>query len=137
MTTPPNATVQRLAQSRVQVTITFTDEQRAVGESKALQMLAGSVKVDGFRPGKAPADVVKQKVNPERLVEETIRALLPDAVSALAEEHKVGLGKVAQPLRVAITGATISPPIFDSVQLLGKEKALVRIDNTLKKFTGK
>ena len=59
---------------------------------------------------------------------------IEDMLRALAEEHKVGLGKVAQPLRVAITGSTISPPIFDSVQLLGKEKTLVRIDNTLKKF---
>jgi glutamyl/glutaminyl-tRNA synthetase len=62
---------------------------------------------------------------------------IEDMLRALAEEHKVGLGKVAQPLRVAITGSTISPPIFDSVQLLGKEKTLARIDNTLKKFAGK
>jgi glutamyl-tRNA synthetase len=57
---------------------------------------------------------------------------IEDMLRALAEEHKVGLGKVAQPLRVAITGSTISPPIFDSVQLLGKQNTLVRIDNTLK-----
>ncbi|MGA2069782.1 MAG: glutamate--tRNA ligase [Sedimentisphaerales bacterium] len=59
---------------------------------------------------------------------------IEDMLRALAEEHKVGLGKVAQPLRVAITGFNVSPPIFDSVQLLGKEKTLARIDNTLKKF---
>ncbi|MGA2172929.1 MAG: glutamate--tRNA ligase [Sedimentisphaerales bacterium] len=62
---------------------------------------------------------------------------IEDMLRSLAEEHKVGLGKVAQPLRVAITGSTISPPIFDSVQLLGKQNTIVRIDNTLKKFTGK
>jgi len=55
----------------------------------------------------------------------------------LAEEKQVGLGKVAQPVRVAITGTTVSPPIFDSVQLLGKEKTLTRIDNTLNKFVSK
>ncbi|MFH1370116.1 MAG: glutamate--tRNA ligase [Planctomycetota bacterium] len=59
---------------------------------------------------------------------------IEEMLRSLAEEHKVGLGKVAQPLRVAITGSNISPPIFDSVQLLGKEKTLTRIDNTLKKF---
>ena len=53
---------------------------------------------------------------------------------SLAEEKQVGLGRVAQPLRVAICGTTISLPIFDSVQMLGKEKTLERIDNTLKKF---
>jgi glutamyl/glutaminyl-tRNA synthetase len=61
---------------------------------------------------------------------------IEDMLRALAEEHKVGLGKVAQPLRVAITGTTVSPPIFDSVQLLGKQNTLARIDNTLKKFAG-
>ncbi|MFZ0034613.1 MAG: glutamate--tRNA ligase family protein, partial [Sedimentisphaerales bacterium] len=59
---------------------------------------------------------------------------IEDMLRALAEEHKVGLGKVAQPLRVAITGSTVSPPIFDSVQLLGKEQTLKRIDNAVRKF---
>jgi glutamyl-tRNA synthetase len=50
----------------------------------------------------------------------------------LAEERGVGLGKIAQPLRVALCGSTISLPIFDAAQILGKEKTLERIDNTLK-----
>ena len=49
-----------------------------------------------------------------------------------AEEKQVGLGKVAQPLRVAICGTTVSTPIFDSVEMLGKENTLARIDNVLK-----
>jgi glutamyl-tRNA synthetase len=56
---------------------------------------------------------------------------------SLAEEKKLGLGKVAQPLRVALCGNTISPPIFDSVDILGKERTLRRVDNCLKKFSGK
>jgi glutamyl-tRNA synthetase len=59
---------------------------------------------------------------------------IEDMLRSLAEEKQVGLGKVAQPLRVAITGTTISPPIFDSVQLLGKENTLARINITLAKF---
>jgi glutamyl-tRNA synthetase len=54
------------------------------------------------------------------------------ALRGLAEERSVGLGKVAQPLRVALCGGTISLPIFDAAQILGKEKTLERIDNTLK-----
>jgi glutamyl-tRNA synthetase len=60
---------------------------------------------------------------------------IEEMLRSLAEEHKVGLGKVAQPLRVAITGTTVSPPIFDSVQLLGREQTLKRIDNTVQKFS--
>jgi len=66
----------------------------------------------------------------EQFTEDNIENML----RSLAEEKQVGLGKVAQPLRVAICGTTISPPIFDSVQMLGKENTLVRINNTLKKF---
>jgi len=50
---------------------------------------------------------------------------------SLAEQRQVGLGKVAQPLRVALCGSTVSIPIFDSVQILGREKILSRIDKAL------
>ncbi len=59
---------------------------------------------------------------------------IENMLRGLAQEKQVGLGKVAQPLRVAICGNTVSPPIFDSVQMLGKENTLIRIDHTLKKF---
>jgi len=59
---------------------------------------------------------------------------IENMLRSLAEEKQVGLGKIAQPLRVAICGTTISPPIFDSVNMLGKENTLARIDITLKKF---
>ncbi len=69
----------------------------------------------------------------DRLSEQAIE----DMLRSLAEERSVGLGKIAQPLRVAITGTTISPPIFDSVEMLGKERTLSRINITLKKFAGR
>ena len=52
---------------------------------------------------------------------------------ALAEEKGVGLGKVAQPLRVALCGTTVSLPIFNSVRMLGRERTLARIDIALDK----
>jgi glutamyl-tRNA synthetase len=45
-----------------------------------------------------------------------------------AEAHGLGLGKLAQPLRAALTGQTTSPGIFDVLALLGKEESLARID---------
>lgn len=62
----------------------------------------------------------------EHAIEEMLRRL--------AEARQVGLGKVAQPLRVALCGTTISLPIFDSVNLLGRERTLKRIDLTLERF---
>ena len=68
----------------------------------------------------------------------TLKDLTPEAIEtllrALAEEKQVGLGKIAQPLRVAICGNTISPPIFDAVDMLGMDTVLKRIEDTLEKF---
>ncbi len=56
-----------------------------------------------------------------------IEALLQSVV----EDKGVGLGKVAQPLRIAVTGTPISPPIYETIALLGKDRVLARIDHCL------
>lgn len=53
------------------------------------------------------------------------------AVRAYGEQRGLGLGKVAQPLRVAVVGGTVSPSIFETLALLGKEKTLKRIGMTI------
>ena len=54
------------------------------------------------------------------------------AVRKVAEDHSLKLGKLAQPLRAALTGKTTSPGIFDVLVLLGKAESLARIaDQTL------
>ncbi|WP_370178506.1 glutamate--tRNA ligase [Alteriqipengyuania sp.] len=53
---------------------------------------------------------------------------LEDTTKALAERLELGLGKLAQPLRAALTGSTTSPGIFDVLALLGKEESLARIE---------
>jgi glutamyl-tRNA synthetase len=56
---------------------------------------------------------------------------LEEAVRGVAEAAGVGLGKVAQPLRAALTGRTTSPGIFDVLLLLGKEESLARLSDQL------
>jgi glutamyl-tRNA synthetase len=48
-------------------------------------------------------------------------------VRAFADEGGHKLGKVAQPLRAALTGRSVSPPVFDVMVVLGREEALGRI----------
>ncbi len=69
------------------------------------------------------------------LVSERLRAenhwtieALEATTKAIAEELELGLGKLAQPMRAALTGTTTSPGIFDVLVLLGREEALARID---------
>lgn len=52
---------------------------------------------------------------------------LEASLKAMAEELGLGLGKLAQPLRAALTGQTTSPGIFDVLVLLGREESLARI----------
>lgn len=53
------------------------------------------------------------------------------ALRSLPEELGVGFGKVAQPIRVAVTGSAVSPPLFESIELLDREVVLARLDAAL------
>jgi glutamyl-tRNA synthetase len=55
----------------------------------------------------------------EQAIEQVLRAL--------AEQLEVGFGKLAQPVRVAVTGTTVSPPLFGSLELIGRERTLARL----------
>jgi len=56
-------------------------------------------------------------------------AELEAAARRLAEESGAKLGDLAQPLRAAVTGSTVSPPIFEVLEVLGREEALGRIED--------
>jgi glutamyl-tRNA synthetase len=53
------------------------------------------------------------------------------ALRGVVERLDTKPGKVFQPVRVAIAGQTVSPGIFESVALLGKDETLARIDSAL------
>ena len=52
---------------------------------------------------------------------------LEEIIKSYAEENELKLGKVAPPLRSALTGKTKSPSIFDVFVILGKEESIARI----------
>ena len=58
-------------------------------------------------------------------------APLEKVFNDLAAARGIGIGKVAQPVRVALTGGTASPGIYDVVQILGRDEALARLDAAL------
>jgi glutamyl/glutaminyl-tRNA synthetase len=60
-------------------------------------------------------------------------AELERVIRGLAESRGTKLGHVAQPIRVAVTGGTVSPPIFDTLALLGRERTLARIDRAIRR----
>jgi glutamyl-tRNA synthetase len=58
------------------------------------------------------------------------------AFNTLLEEKDLKLGKLAQPVRVALTGGTVSPGIFETISAMGKELAVKRIDAALERMQG-
>jgi glutamyl-tRNA synthetase len=59
------------------------------------------------------------------------------AIMELAQELGIKLGDIAQPLRVALSGTSVSPPIDITVELLGKARTLSRMDQALNFFEGR
>ncbi|WP_267878933.1 glutamate--tRNA ligase [Isoptericola variabilis] len=53
---------------------------------------------------------------------------LKDAVTAVGEKHGLKLGKAQAPVRVAVTGRTVGLPLFESLEVLGRERTLARVD---------
>ena len=58
---------------------------------------------------------------------------LKSVVEAVGEKHSLKLGKLQAPLRVAVTGRSVGPPLFEPIELLGREATLKRIDVALAK----
>lgn len=67
-------------------------------------------------------------------LDEPTEAAIEELFRNLAEETGLKLGKIAQPTRVALTGGTASPGIFEVVNLLGLERALKRLDQAILRF---
>jgi glutamyl-tRNA synthetase len=57
------------------------------------------------------------------------------ALRELADARGVGAGKLFQPLRVALTGQSASPGIFDVLLVLGRERSLARLDAATRALT--
>ncbi len=93
---------------------------------------------EGYDPKDAAAHLKHEAEKPLGELRARLAALplwLPEPIHAtvtgVAEAHGLKLGKVAQPLRVAVAGRGVSPPIDATLTLLGREKTLNRLDRAL------
>ena len=66
-----------------------------------------------------------------KALEEWNAGSIHEVINAVAQRYGAGLGKVAQPLRVAVSGGGISPPIDITVALLGRQRTCARIERAL------
>ncbi len=75
--------------------------------------------------------IIKSLRDSFSLLENWTEETLEDEVRNRAENEGIKLGKVAQPLRAALSGSNVSPPIFKVMTVLGKDETLGRIDDAL------
>ncbi len=64
-------------------------------------------------------------------VPEFTAAALEAAFREAAADMRVNVGSFFGPFRVAITGKTVSPPLFESMEILGREETVARVNNAL------
>lgn len=87
--------VKEVSQTRRELTVNVPADAIAEAIETALVVLGQQVRVPGFRPGKVPAKLVRQRVGEEALHEEALRQGLNGWIGAALEEHE--LSPVAQP----------------------------------------
>ena len=75
------------------------------------------------------ATVIRRSIEILTPLSEIIHETAEDPMRALAEEMDVKAGAVFGILRSAVTGQTVSPPLFESMQIIGKEVVLERLEN--------
>jgi glutamyl-tRNA synthetase len=59
---------------------------------------------------------------------------LHQATLEIAQRHDLALAKAQAPIRVAITGRTVGPPLFESLEVLGRDRTLARLDDALRRL---
>jgi glutamyl-tRNA synthetase len=102
--------------------------------------IAGEVEYDE----KAKAKFLNEKSLPHLLelkdaldsLSDFSHAELERAFKAIVERHGIKLGALAQPVRVAMTGGTESPGIFEVLEIIGKDKTLMRLEKAIRTIQG-
>ncbi len=81
-----------------------------------------------WRDGKAAAQILAATREKLAALPTWEQAAMEESLRKLAEELGISGGKIFQPLRVALTGKTVSPGIFEVLYFLGRERAIARLD---------
>jgi glutamyl-tRNA synthetase len=124
---PPLADLISVQADRVKTLREMTEQSRVFYEN-----------VDQFDPGAAKKHLRPVAKQPLQAIGSRLADLavweperLDAVVRLIAEELEVGMGKIAQPLRVALTGTAVSPSIDKTLWLTGRDRSLARITRAL------
>jgi glutamyl-tRNA synthetase len=136
----------QLAALGINVGVHVDDDRKLAAVAKAQQERAKTLKemalnsvfffteLSGYDEKAAKKNLTPESVGPLTAIRQKLAALdtwaapaIHDAVNQTATELSVGMGKVAQPIRVAVSGTSVSPPIDITLEVLGREITLSRL----------
>lgn len=81
--------IENIAESRVKITADIEQKAWKEAQEKAFDKVASKVTVKGFRPGKAPKAMLKEKVNPTDVWNEAIEMIVPETFQNVVIEHQI------------------------------------------------
>ncbi len=116
----------------------LTERSHTLAEMKtaAIPFVAEEIKMDEkarakhLTPDVAP--LLSELANRLKTVNPFSHIEIERIFNAMVTERGIKLGKLAQPVRVALTGGTVSPGIFDVLEVMGPEKTIKRIESALR-----
>ena len=80
---------EKLEDHQVKITVEVDSEQLEASKRKAAKKIAGRIKVPGFRPGKAPYQVIRRQVGDDALLEESLEILVQDIYPNIIEQAEI------------------------------------------------
>lgn len=113
-----NPAIEKLSPTRTRCTLIIPDTERSALEHRALERIAKTSNVKGFRAGHTPLEIIKEQIKPETLTEHMIHAFLQEHLPKLLKEQK--LVPIIHP-KVELTSHT---PITLSITIV--EKPIVK-----------
>lgn len=84
--------------------------------------------------GKQAGELLKEALDGMVALEKFDAEGLESVLKALIDKYSIGFGKIAQPIRVAISGDCVSASIFETLELLGKDKTISRIESAIETY---
>jgi glutamyl-tRNA synthetase len=150
MRAAPEALARYLKPQLAALGIVVEDDAKLAAAARSLQERATTLKemaqkavfyfteLQGYEEKAAKKNLTAEAVRPLTVMMEKLAALtdwraaaIHDIVNLTASELQLGLGKVAQPIRVAVSGTAVSPPIDAVLEVLGRETSLARLQRAL------
>ncbi|MBI4717387.1 MAG: glutamate--tRNA ligase [Planctomycetes bacterium] len=102
----------------------FVDDAALVYDPKAVRKVLAKNGGDGYA-------TLEQVLEALRRLPEWSPAALQELIDEVCRSRGAAMGSVAQPMRVAVSGGTISPAIVETLLLLGRERTLTRLERCL------